>query len=135
MPKLALFAIVVLVTNCEAGTPKIRMGASGFGGGMPGMGQEAEPVTLTPPAYSIRALSITSVGAGTSPNQMPSQSPAAGDAASDVKRIGCVEVPAAISAEKAGLVPLAWSTYIKPPFLKRISTPGSIVSVANPVVP
>src|SRR5882672_10196716 len=135
MPKPALFAIVVFVTNCEVGTPKMRMAASGLGGGMPGMGQEADPVTLTPPAYSIRALSITSAGAGASLNQRPSQSPAAGDAASDVKTIGLAAVPAAMSVETPGAAPVARSMYITPPFLKRTVTPGSIVRVVSPVLP
>jgi hypothetical protein len=79
--------------------------------------------------------SILDVASTAPPNQIPFQSPAAGVAAADENTIGAPIVPFAISAPRAGSVPVAASMRIVPPGEKRSLTPGSIVSVARPVTP
>ena len=69
------------------------------------------------------------VAVGRSPKRRPSQSPAAGAASSDVKTMGFAGVPTATSDARAGVVLEATATRKMPPFLKRIVTPASIVSV------
>src|SRR5262245_59405188 len=84
IPWPALEKMVVFVTNCPWGTPKIRMAAS-FCFPIGGALHASLPEELAPPAYSMRAKSILFTPVGSRPYQMPSQSPGLGAVSADVK--------------------------------------------------
>src|SRR5438132_3965361 len=94
MPLDALSLMVVWVMKTLVGSPPLmRMAASLMG--VAGYMHESLPEVDAPPANSTMTLSRRELGAGIEPKKIPSQSPAAGAASAEVKRMGLSTVPTA----------------------------------------